>query len=40
LNRSDLAAKCAKRDIAQFDLTDFVAPPASGQGVGEVGYDF
>ena len=39
-DRSDLAAKCAKRDIAQFDLTDFVAPPASGQGVGEVGYDF
>nr|CDI57205.1 related to peroxisomal targeting signal receptor [Melanopsichium pennsylvanicum 4] len=43
LNRSDLAAKCAKRDINMFDLSDLVAPtPAASMvgGVGEVPFDY
>ncbi|GAC95714.1 hypothetical protein PHSY_003290 [Pseudozyma hubeiensis SY62] len=43
LNRSDLASKCARRDINAFDLSDFVAPVAGGGlvgGVGEVPFDY
>uniref|UniRef100_V5ETI9 Peroxisomal targeting signal receptor n=2 Tax=Kalmanozyma brasiliensis (strain GHG001) TaxID=1365824 RepID=V5ETI9_KALBG len=41
LNRSDLAAKCSRRDINAFDLSDFVAPaPAGPIGAGEVGYEY
>lgn len=43
LNRSDLAAKCSRRDINAFDLSDFVAPASgsgSAGGVGEVPFDY
>lgn len=41
LNRSDLAAKCSRRDINAFDLSDFVAPASAGvTGSGEVGYGY
>lgn len=42
LNRSDLAAKCSKRDINLFDITD-LTPPASAAPLragGEVAYDY
>ena len=39
LNRSDLAARCARRDINAFDLSDLVAPISGVRQGGEVGYE-
>lgn len=41
LNRSDLAVRCAGRDIGAFELGEFVAPQGvASEIVGEEGYEY